>query len=273
MRNDPSGQGVRQRLRDAAARLAEAHRKRERFAPLPQPLTPSSAEDAYAIQDEFVALLARTRGAVAGYKIALSSPEMQKFVGLDTPLAGVLLESTLHRTPARVRAADYGRLIVEFELAVQIAADLPAADAPYTRDDVAAVIGAVMPALEIADDRNADYAELKRHAFDLAADNCWNEGGVLGVGIEDWQGLDLRSVKGVATINGAVVGEGVGAAAMGHPLDAVAWIANHLAAHGRGLVFRDVVITGSIVTSKFPGPGDLVRFSLENLGEVELRVD
>src|SRR6185503_15569663 len=121
------------------------------------------------------------------------------------------------------------------------------ADAPYTRDDVAAVVGAVMPALELADDRNADYTMLARHPFELVADNCWNDG--------------------------AVVGEGVGAAAMGHPLDAVAWIANHLAAHGRGLVFRDVVITGSIVTSKFPRPGDLIRFSMENLGSVELRVD
>ena len=273
MRNSPPRKGVAQRLQDAAARLAVAHQGRERFGPLPSPLAPRTAEDAYAIQDEFVALLARTRGAIAGYKIALSSAEMQRFVGLDTPLAGVMLESTLHRTPARVRAADYARLIVEFELAVQIAVDLPGADAPYTRDDVAAAIGAVMPALEIADDRNADYTELARHPFDLIADNCWNEGAVLGVPIERWREIDLAVARGVATINGRAVGEGVGAAALGHPLDAVAWVANHLAAHGRGLVFRDVVITGSIITSKFPRAGDLVEFSLENLGKVELRVD
>jgi 2-keto-4-pentenoate hydratase len=269
MRKHPSGQGIA-RWREAAARLAAAHEARERFAPL---LAPAGAEDAYAIQDEFVALRAQTRGAIAGYKIALSSKEMQRFVGLDTPLAGVMLESTLHRTPARVRAADYVRLIVEFELAVQLAGDLPGADAPYTRDDIAPFVGAVMPALELADDRNADYTTLARHPFELVADNCWNEGAVLGVPIEDWKAIDLGAARGVATINGAVVGEGVGAAAMGHPLDAVAWIANHLAAHGRGLVFRDVVITGSIVTSKFPRPGDLVRFSVENLGSVELRVD
>ena len=81
------------------------------------------------------------------------------------------------------------------------------------------------------------------------------------------------AVRGIATINGKPVGEGVGAAALGHPLDALAWVANHLAAHGRGLVFRDVVITGSIITTKTVQPGDLVKFEVAGLGNVELRVD
>src|ERR671931_514355 len=103
-----------------------------------------------------------------------------------------MLASTLHHTPARVRAADYVRLIVEFEIAVEIAA--------------------VMPAIELADDRNADYGELARHPFELIADNGWNEGAVLGVPLEDWASFDLAAVRGVATINGRVVGEGRGEA-------------------------------------------------------------
>jgi 2-keto-4-pentenoate hydratase len=130
-----------------------------------------------------------------------------------------------------------------------------------------------MPAIEIADDRNADYNELARHPFELIADNTWSEGAVLGTPVTDWKGFDLARLRGVATINGDPVGEGVGAAALGHPLDAVAWLANHLAARGRGLVFRDVVITGSMITSKFVKRGDVVRFSVESLGEAELRVD
>jgi len=257
----------------AARHLFEAHRRHERFAPLPADLAPSTVEQAYAIQDRFVALRAEELGAIAGYKIALSSQEMQRFVGVTEPQAGVMLQSTLHRTPARVRAADYVHLIVEFEIAVRMAADLPAADAPFSRSRIAESVGAVMPAIEIADDRNADYSQLARHPLELIADNGWNEGAVLGVPLEDWRALDLAAARGVATINGRKVGEGVGAAALGHPLDAVAWIANHLAAHGRGLVFRDVVITGSIITTKTVQPGDLVRFEVERLGAVELRVD
>ena len=80
-------------------------------------------------------------------------------------------------------------------------------------------------------------------------------------------------MRGRGTINGRPVGEGRGADAMGHPFNSVAWIADHLAAHGRGLLRGDVVITGSIITSKNVNAGDLVKFSVEGLGEVELRVD
>ena len=257
----------------AARRLFEAHQRREPFGPPPPELAPRTAEDAYAIQDSFVALRAEKLGAIAGYKIALSSKEMQNFVGVHEPQAGVMLESLLHRTPARVRAADYVHLIVEFEIAVQMSADLPVADAPYTRASVAPFVAAVMPAIELADDRHADYSKLARHPLELIADNAWNEGAVLGSPIEHWQDVDLAKVRGVATINGKVVGEGVGAAALGHPLDALAWIANHLAAHSRALVVRDVVITGSIITTKAVQPGDLVKFSVGRLGDVELRVD
>ncbi|HET9764246.1 MAG TPA: fumarylacetoacetate hydrolase family protein [Casimicrobiaceae bacterium] len=262
-----------QKPKAAARRLFEAHERRERFAPLPPELAPRNPGEAYAIQDAYVARRAERLGAIAGYKIALSSAEMQRFMGMDSPQAGVMLASTLHHTPARVRAADYVRLVVEFEIAVEMAADLPAADAPFTRERVAPFVRAVMPALELADDRNADYSQLPKYPLELIADNAWNEGAVLGVPIENWRALDLAAVRGVATINGRVVGEGVGAAAMGHPLAALAWIANHLAAHGRSLVYRDVVITGSIITTKTVRAGDLVRFSVAELGEVELRVD
>jgi 2-keto-4-pentenoate hydratase len=264
---------AKSKARRAARALLEAHDRRTPFAPLPADIAPRTAEEAYAIQDAFVALRSDTRGAIAGHKIALSTAEMQRFVGVDSPQAGVMLASTLLRSPARVRASDYVRLIVEFEIAFEMAADLPAADAPYDRDSVASKVRAAMPALEIADDRHADYARLSRHPFELIADNCWNEGAVLGERVESWRDIDLAALRGVASINGQVVGEGLGAAALGHPLDALAWVANHLAAHGRSLVYRDVVITGSLVTTKAVRPKDRVHFSLGALGAVELVVD
>jgi 2-keto-4-pentenoate hydratase len=261
------------RFERAAQLLHEAHERREPFRPLPSALAPYTVEAAYEIQDAFVALRARKRGAIAGYKIALASPQMRRFVGVEEPQAGVIFESTVLRTPAMVRAGDYLRLIVEFEIAVELAEDLPAADAPFSRERVAQAVGAVMPALELADDRNADYAQLPRHPFDLIADNTWNEGAVLGFPVSEWRDLDLAAVRGRASINGEPVGEGVGGDAMGHPFDSVKWIADHLAAHSRGLLRGDIVITGSIITSKNVSRGDLVRFSVESLGEVELRVD
>jgi len=275
MRARSSGKGVKpaDRIQAAARRLLEAHELRERFRPLPKELAPRTEEEAYAIQDGFVALRAKKLGGIAGYKIALATAEMQRFVGVDAPQAGAMLEFTLHRTPARVRAADYLHLIVEFEIAVEIAEDLPVADAPFFRSRVAQAVGGVMPAIELADDREAVYAELAKHPLDLIADNGWNEGAVLGYPVREWQNIDLAAVRGVATINGKAVGEGKGAQAMGHPLDAVAWVADHLARHGRGLLRGDVVITGSLITSKNAKEGELVKFALEGLGEAELRVD
>jgi len=257
----------------AADWLFKAHTEARRFEPLPEALTPRTPDEAYAIQDDFVALRAHQLGAIAGYKIALSTRAMQKFVGVDRPQAGVVFESRVLRSPARVRRADFLNLVVEFEIAVEVAEDLAAADAPFSRERVARAVGAVMPAFEIADDRNADYAQLKKRPLELIADNCWNEGVVLGAAAKNWKKADLAKVRGVASVNGKKVGEGVGADALGHPFDAVAWVCNHLASLGRGLLRGEFVITGSIVTSKFPNAGDALRFELEGLGAVELRVD
>jgi len=257
----------------AAEKLLEAHRRRERFAPLPPGLAPRTEAEAYGIQDAFVALRAQKLGAVAGYKIALTSEAMRRFVGVNSPQAGMMFASTLQRSPGRIRAADFVRPIIEFEVAVEMADVLPVADSPFTRDRVAHAVGAVMPAIELADDRNADYKELARHPLELIADNSWNEGAVLGAPVREWKAIDLAAVRAIARINGQPVGEGRGADAMGHPLDALAWLANHLASSGRGLVRGDVVITGSLITTKAVAAGDVVRYDLTELGTVELRVD
>ena len=262
------------RIERAGQWLFEAHVKREPFAPLPAELAPSDMGEAYAIQSQYVGRLAETRGPVVGYKIALTTPAMRAMVGLNDSIAGDMLESTIHRgSGTHVRAADYGRLIVEFEVGFEMGEDLPAVDAPFTRERVARSVAAAMPALELADDRNADYARLKENALMLAADNAWNEGAVLGMAVRDWKGINLAALTGTASINGKTVGEGFGRDVLGHPLDAMTWIANHLASRGLGLWRGDVVITGSLVTSKFPKAGDVVRFEAGALGAVELAVE
>jgi 2-keto-4-pentenoate hydratase len=260
------------RIERAGEWLYEAHRSRATFGPLPADLAPRDAGEAYAIQSEFVGMRAADRGQVTGYKIALTTTAMRNMVGLDDSIAGDMLEKTIQRGNATVKAADYGRLIVEFEIGFELAEDLPAIGAPYDREKVARAVAAAMPAFELADDRNADYAKLPGSALMLIADNAWSEGAVLGAPVRDWRGIDLAALQGVATINGAVAGSGYGRDVMGHPLDALAWLANHLAGRGLGLWRGDIVITGSLVTSKFPKAGDHIRFDAGALGSVELQV-
>lgn len=260
------------RVHGAARWLVERHLARARSEPPPAELAPRSIEEAYAIQEAFVALKARACGPVAGYKIALTTLQMRKLVGLRDSIAGCLHARQVVRGPASVRAVDYGRLLVEFEIAARMAADLPAAGCPYSTGEVAAAVESVMPAFELADDLGADYATLAARGLELAADNAWNEGAVLGAPVEDWRRIDLANLQGIARVNGEVVGEGKGSDVMGHPLAALAWVANHLAGRGRYLRRGDLVITGSLVTSKFPKAGDLLRFEAGALGAVELAV-
>ncbi len=260
------------RLKRAAWFLVDAHAEREPFGPFPEDALPHTVEEAYAVQDEFVKLKSRACGPVAGYKIALTTPTMRAMVGLNDSIGGALHDKQVVRAPASVRASDYGRLIVEFEVAVQLGADLPQATG-HTRESVADSVAALMPAFEIADDRKADYAGMATHSLGLVADNAWNEGAVLGMPIRDWKGVDLESVHGVATINGDRVGEGHGRDAMGHPFEALAWVANSLAKRGKQLRAGQFVITGSLVASKFPKAGDTVGFELGELGAIELKVN
>jgi 2-keto-4-pentenoate hydratase len=261
-----------QRTQRAARWLVRQHLARQASQPIPAALAPRDLAQAYAIQDVFVALKAAQCGPVVGHKIALTSPQMRAMVGLDSPIAGRMHARQVVGGIARVQASDYGRLLVEFEVGFRMGARLGPRAEPYTQAEVAAAVAAAMPALELADDRGADYATLGSRAFELAADNAWNEGAVLGAPVAAWRGIDLADLRGVARINGSVVGEGRGADAMGHPLAALQWIANHLSARGHALRRGDIVICGSLVTSKFPAAGDVLRFEAGPLGAVELQV-
>ena len=257
----------------AARWLVRQHLARLASRPLPRSLAPRELGEAYRVQAAFCALKSSQCGPVVGHKIALTTPQMRALVGLDAPIAGRLHQRQTVAGPGRVRAADYGRLLIEFEIAFRMADDLPPDRAPFDQPSVAAAVGAVMPAFELADDRGADYSTLPARGLELAADNAWNEGAVLGAPVAGWRALDLAGVRGIALRNGEPAGKGRGADVMGHPLESLRWVANHLARLGQGLRRGDVVISGSLVTSRFPKAGETWRFDAGALGAVELRVD
>ncbi|NQW22357.1 MAG: fumarylacetoacetate hydrolase family protein [SAR202 cluster bacterium] len=258
------------RVQQAAQFLHEAHQARAKYQPIPDAFAPRDINEAYDIQEAFHELLAPERGAMVGYKIALTTPVMQKMVGFGHPCSGVIFASGVHHSPVTIKASDYVRLGAECEIAVLLSADLPAASAPYNRDMVSKAVAALMPAFELIEDRDADYSNL--FFLGVAADNVWNAGVVLGQQVTDWQGMDLAAASGVMTINGQPAGEGKGGDALGHPLDALAWLANTLAERGKSLKKDMIVMTGSIVTTKFLKQGDQAHFQINPLGEVRLTV-
>ena len=259
-----------ERAAAAAKRLFDEHRAGERFTGLPPDLRPRNIDDAHAIQDRLQRLNeAYGLGPLAGWKVALTTPVMQRLAGIDHPCAGGIHEAYVYRSPVELRARDYVRIGIEAEIAVRLSSDL--AGGAHTRASVEAAAGAIASSIEIVDDRGCDYDALDGLA--LVADNSFNFGIVLGPETEDWRTLDLPAVRGQLVINGDVVGEGAGEAVMGgHPFEAVAWLANALAARGRALRAGDIVMTGSIVATKWPSAGDVIVVALDGLGEARLNL-
>lgn len=253
----------------AAQTLYDSRQQRTPLRNLPDELAPATLDDAYAIQDKLVTLYTATGGGSrVGWKIALTTPVMQQLVGVNHPCEGGILFAGVHQSPAEVAAADYQRIAVEAEIAVRIGRDVD--DAGQTRDSIGDAVEACMAAIEIVDDQDADYDSL--NAGNLIAGNSWNAGCVLGPAVTDWRGLDLAAVAGAMRINGELVGEGKGADVMGHPFEALAWLANNLVRRGQPLRAGEIVMTGSVVRTQWPKPGDEVVSTMAGLGEALLRI-
>ncbi len=256
---------------DKAARFFRDDRAaRRRYRNLPPELRPRTMDETIAVQEALQALIGERLGAVTGHKVALTSPAMRHMLQVEEPFAAAIFASTVHASPATVRPDDFVRLGIECELAVRLDRELPAAGAPYDRAGVAAAVGACMAAFELVDDRNADYGDLDVPS--CIADNGWNAGIVLGPPRTDWQGCDLVGAAGRLAINGREAGGGKAGDVMGHPFEALAWLANFRARRGLGLAQGAIVMTGSIVQTTYLEPGDHAVFAFDGLDAAVLDV-
>ena len=234
--------------RRAAETLLAAH-KANSVQALGPPDKPATISDAYDIQERYVALLRGEHGDAVGYKVGLTSAAMQTFCGIDHPIAGVVLAGACCDRARRVRRADYGRLGLEFEIAVRIKSDVPVTGVPLTAEAIAPHIGGVCAAIEIVDDRSADYCQPR---CALAGGGQFLERRHRAVGICERHGPIWRAALGRATKDGVAIGEGHGRDILGHPFNSVAWLATQLASRGAGLKAGEVVMTGAVMKTVFP---------------------
>ena len=252
----------------AVALYVAARHRRQRIALLPEDCRPASLDEAYAVQAALNERLRATHGAVCGRKIGCTTPVMQRYLEIAHPCAGALYDNRTHSAPATVPYADHWRPGVECEIAVRLGQPLPAEAVPFDRGAVADAVEACMAAIEIVDDRYDDFRALDTPT--LIADDFFSAGAVLGSPVTAWRAVDLAAAGGVMAINGARVGAGTGADVMGHPFEALTWLANHAAASGRPLAAGDMVLTGSVVETKWVEPGDTVHVEIEGLGEASV---
>lgn len=239
---------------------------------LPPALAPTGLTQGYAIQAELNHLLVDAgMGEPVGYKIGCTTPVMQAFVSIDQPCAGRLFSRTVLQRSAVVPASGFVRLGVECEIVVSLRQDLPPRPQPYTRDEVAQAVDCLMPGIELVDERYQDFHSLGVPT--LVADDFFNAGCVLGDPVREWRSLDLAALRGQAWINEAPVASGLGELVMGHPLNALVWLANAQHEHQLpGLRAGEFVMLGSLIETQWLKAGDRVRIAIDGLGEAALEV-
>jgi 2-keto-4-pentenoate hydratase len=250
----------------AANFIAAARRARAPLTALPENLAPQSEAEGYRIQHAVHDLLSSDYGPKVGHKIGCTSAVMQQYLRIPHPCSGGVFRNGIHPSGAMLRHGDFVRVGVECEIAVRLGRDLEPSEAPFTADSVAQAIEAYLPAIEIVDDRYADWLSIG--APTLVADDFFAAGCVLGPPVSRASAPDLLQLTGRALINGVEAGRGTGADVLGHPHHALAWFANHLAADGHGVRAGEFVLTGSLVQTLWLGAGDLAVMDLSGLGAV-----
>jgi 2-keto-4-pentenoate hydratase len=247
----------------AASALLAARRNRTPLPALPQDLLPADLDEGYEIQKAFVA---QTDGEVVGYKIGATSQMAQSFLGAKGPFFGRIFNTRLHESPVRLPADRFIFRLIEPEFAFGLGADLPPRREGYDRASVESAIALVRPSIEVV------TCALENWHFQgvpsLVADNGVNGELVLGAPEENWRRLNLAAHAVELTVNGEPAGDGVGANALGHPVEALLWLANELSARGIGLNKGEVVTTGVVTPFVLLEAGDEAVASYGVLGEV-----
>ena len=248
---------------EALNRLSEARATRRPCAPVRDLLPAGDLDAAYAVQSDWVARQMVAGARIVGRKVGLTNPIVQKQLGVDQPDFGFLLDTMACPTDAPIDITRTLQPKIEAEVAFVLAHDLTA---PVIGPaDVAAATAYVVAALEIVDSRIAAW---DIDIVDTVADNASSGLFVLGDQYIELGDLDLPACLMTLRRHDEVVSEGSGAACLGDPLIAVAWLAATARNHGRPLRAGEIVLSGALGPMVPVAPGDGFHAEISGLGEV-----
>jgi 2-keto-4-pentenoate hydratase len=240
-----------------------------RLAALPAQCRPENRTSGYAVQ----AALARESGQpVVGWKIAATSAAGQAHINVDGPIAGRLLANRVLAPGATVSLKGNAMLVAEVEFAFRMGQNLPPRAEPYGNEEVLQAVDSLHLSVEIPDSRFEDFTKVG--APSLIADCACHSWLVVGPAVVyDWRSLDLAACRVQALIDAQPVAQGSGAAALGDPRLALAWLANELRQYGPGLTRGDLVTTGTCIVPAAIKPGEHFEAHYGALGSLALSFD
>jgi 2-keto-4-pentenoate hydratase len=252
----------------AAARLlSSSWRKGEHIDALPESCRPQSRADGYAIQEQWVE---EVSDEIAGWKIAATSEAGQKHIQVSGPIAGPIFAHRVRGDGAEVSLTGVGMRVAECEVVFRLRARLVPRGQPYVRRDVLAAVTSVQPGIEVPDSRFSRF-ERAGEAQLIADCACMNEM-VLGESIVADHRLDsLARLDVRAAMGSGAVHTGIGANALGDPVEALVWLVNELTSQGRAIEAGQFVTTGTCVTPIPVVPGDTIAVDYGWLGRLGVR--
>lgn len=253
----------KQKIEFFAEQLFSAERNRKAIPPLTEQDSAISLDDAYQIQ---IVNIKRAQGmghVISGKKIGLTSPGIQKQMGVNEPDYGHLF-ATMDCKDGKINTSQLLQPKIEAEIAFILKGDL--AGGKITREDVVANTEYVAAAFEIVDSRVADW---KIKLPDTVADNASSGRYVLGSNRLKLSEVDLPNVKMKLFKKGELIGEGSGAAVQGDPSVAVAWLANRLWSYGVTLKAGEIILSGAFSAAPPAAKGDKFTAEFTTFGKLE----
>lgn len=250
-----------------AQALFDAGQQRAPIRPLTESHPDLTPEDAYKIQQTLVDLLLVDGGEVVGYKLGLTSKPMQELLGVNQPDYGPVLSTMVFDDGVTLDRDDYIHPKVEAEIALVLAK--PLRGPGVTTAEAADALGGALAAIEMVDSRIADW---KITFVDTVSDLASSAATVKGPRLVPVD-FDLRLCGMVITKNGETMATGAGAAALGDPVYAVAWLANTLAPYGVTLEPGQFIMTGSLHGAFDVANGDVVVAEFDRLGSATMRFE
>lgn len=251
-----------------AGALLDARASRTPVPPLTETYQGLTLDDAYAVQQRQIRSRLASGALIAGYKVGLTSDAMRRQFGVSECDFGHLLSDMEYVADSPVPVSAFLQPRAEPEIALVLGR--PLSGPRVTVSDVIAATAYVVPAIEIIDSRIADW---RITLLDTVADNASSGGFVLGQSPVPLDRADLSLTGCVLRRNGRIVATGAGAAVLGSPLHAAAWLANELIGRGAQLAVGHIILTGSITAAIPVAPGDAVTASFDHLGSVTALFD
>jgi 2-oxopent-4-enoate/cis-2-oxohex-4-enoate hydratase len=221
-------------------------------------------EQAYQIQQHLIRRRLALGDRIIGKKIGLTSRAVQRSLGVSEPDFGQLLASMVATDTISVATLLQPR--AEGEIAFLLERDL--AGPGVSSADVLYATRSVLPCFEIVDSRIRDW---RIKLQDTVADNGSAAMLVLGERAVDPMSLDLSTCGMVLEKNGVLECTGAGAAALGSPVNCVAWLANALARFGIPLRAGEIILSGSLGALIPVAAGDCLHLSIGGIGNASVR--